>query len=132
VEDGEPRDSLGTLRRCCGIVDAPARVLREEGDPSGLMGSFCELLSCLDAPIASLRSCKVSSRTHTGWFPSRMGKQLRCRFRPVLAELGRHEPDIMWRFNPIQALLAHSKPALARAPAGTTKSFPPALVVFLS
>jgi hypothetical protein len=35
----------------------------EEGDPSGLMGSSCELLSCVDARSASLHSCKVSSRT---------------------------------------------------------------------
>jgi hypothetical protein len=35
----------------------------EEGDPSGLMGSSCELLSCVDAPSAYLHSCKVSSRT---------------------------------------------------------------------
>jgi hypothetical protein len=33
------------------------------GGPSGLMVSSCELLSCVDAPSASLHSCKVSSRT---------------------------------------------------------------------
>ena len=33
------------------------------GGPSGLMGSSCELLGCVDAPSASLHSCKVSSRT---------------------------------------------------------------------
>jgi hypothetical protein len=30
------------------------------------MGSSCELLSCVDAPSASLHSCKVSSRTKRG------------------------------------------------------------------
>jgi hypothetical protein len=43
----------------------PVTTLREV-DPSGLMGSWCELLSCVDAPSASLHSCKVSSRTKRG------------------------------------------------------------------
>ena len=36
------------------------------GGPSGLMGSSCELLSCVDAPSAYLHSCKVSSCTKRG------------------------------------------------------------------
>ena len=38
----------------------------EEEDPSGLMDSSCELLSCVDARSASLHSCKVYSSTKRG------------------------------------------------------------------
>jgi hypothetical protein len=58
---------LGWLlrHRGCSRPRAPSPS-SEEGDPSGLMGSSCELLSCVDAPSASLHSYKVSSHTKRG------------------------------------------------------------------
>ena len=53
------------LYRGCSRPRAPSPSC-EEGDPSGLMGSSCELPSCVDAPSAFHHSCKVSSRTKRG------------------------------------------------------------------
>jgi hypothetical protein len=57
------------------------------------------------------------------------GKQLCCRFRPVLAELRpAYETERKWRLEPYMQAKSSSETGTGRAPAGTTKSFPTALV----
>jgi hypothetical protein len=60
------------------------------GGSARLMGSSCELLSCVDAPTASLHSCTVSSRTKRSTSTSVRPRLRHGRARKLGAAQGEH------------------------------------------